>query len=378
MENKGTIAIIIGALLLLVNVLIAVTGTVDGLIEDGVAGMVEEGFDGLDEDGNQDYTADYGDDWLNVSGEKAYFANSITNLEAILADTTVEPTYEMVGPFIYYENTTREIIEFDYEEGSITYSGYETFEWCEDCTWKDDDGVEHASVSGDTVVNQINILWNTQRIAGMGSGIEYGEIFAKAMFAAQMIDFDLSNRAPSIWASEDIEEMAAASGGGRFGNMSAELGVAAAAYSDPTGQTSMWTVAEDHDLTPIKNAFYNANDGNGNCIALTCDIGPVLIAGMGAPSETVTAARAALLGYSDWTSAPEDTAALDWAVYSLAASKSIFDNPAPTREITFKLDSFKTSRSNGSRPAISPKTSFVRSRNNSFFVSFRLKGFSTT
>ena len=54
MENKGTIAIIIGALLLLVNVLIAVTGTVDGLIEDGVAGMVEEGFDGLDEDGNQD------------------------------------------------------------------------------------------------------------------------------------------------------------------------------------------------------------------------------------------------------------------------------------------------------------------------------------
>ena len=323
MENKGTIAIIIGALLLLVNVLIAVTGTVDGLIEDGVAGMVEEGFDGLDEDGNQDYTTDYGDDWLNVSGEKAYFANSITNLEAILADTTVEPTYEMVGPFIYYENTTREIIEFDYEEGSITYSGYETFEWCEDCTWKDDDGVEHASVSGDTVVNQINILWNTQRIAGMGSGIEYGEIFAKAMFAAQMIDFDLSNRAPSIWASEDIEEMAAASGGGRFGNMSAELGVAAAAYSDPTGQTSMWTVAEDHDLTPIKNAFYNANDGNGNCIALTCDIGPVLIAGMGAPSETVTAARAALLGYSDWTSAPEDTAALDWAVYSLAASKFV-------------------------------------------------------
>ena len=129
MENKGTIAIIIGALLLMVNVLIAVTGTVDGLIEDGVAGMVEEGFDGLDEDGNQDYTGDYGDDWLNVSGEKAYFANSITNLEAILADATVEPTYEMVGPFIYYENTTREIIEFDYEEGSITYSGYETFEW---------------------------------------------------------------------------------------------------------------------------------------------------------------------------------------------------------------------------------------------------------
>ena len=322
MENKGTIAIIIGALLLMVNVGIGVTGTIDGIIEGTVADTVAGSYDGLDDDGNQDYTADFDDDWINASGEKAYFANSITNLEEILVDATVEPTYEKVGPFIYYENTTREVIEFDYDEGSITYSGYETFEWCEDCTWTDDDGAEHASVSGDTVVNQINILWNTQRIAGMGSGIEYGEIFAKAMFAAQMIEFDLSNRAPSIWASEDIESMTAAAGGGKFGNMNAELNISAASYS-ATGQTSIWTVSDDHDLTPIKTAFYNANDGFGNCIALTCDIGPVLIAGMGAPSETVTPARAALLGYNDWTSTPEDTTALDWAIYSLAASKFV-------------------------------------------------------
>ena len=322
MENKGTIAIIIGALLLMVNVGIGVTGAIDSIIEGTVADTVAGSYDGLDDDGNQDYTADFDDDWINASGEKAYFANSITNLEEILADATVEPTYEKVGPFIYYENTTREVIEFDYDEGSITYSGYETFEWCEDCTWTDDEGVEHTSVSGDTVVNQINILWNTQRIAGMGSGVEYGEIFAKAMFAAQMIEFDLSNRAPSIWASEEIESMTAAAGGGKFGNMNAELNVSAASYS-ATGQTNIWTISDDHDLTPIKNAFYNANDGYGNCIALTCDIGPVLIAGMGAPSETVTPARAALLGYSDWTSTPEDTVALDWAVYSLAASKFV-------------------------------------------------------
>jgi hypothetical protein len=322
MENKGTIAIIIGALLLMVNVGIGVTGTIDGIIEGTVADTVAGSYDGLDDDGNQDYTADFDDDWINASSEKAYFGNSITNLEEILADSTVEPTYEMLGPFIYYENTTREVIEFDYDEGSITYSGYETFEWCEDCTWADDDGVEHESLPGDTVVNQINILWNTQRIAGMGSGIEYGEIFAKAMFAAQMIEFDLSNRAPSIWASEDIGGMVDAAGGGKFGNMNAELNVSAASYS-ATGQTNIWTIAADHDLTPIKTAFYTANDGYGNCIALTCDIGPVLIAGMGAPSDTVTPARAALLGYSDWTSAAEDTVALDWAIYSLAASKFV-------------------------------------------------------
>jgi hypothetical protein len=321
MENNGTIAMVIGAILLMVNVGIAVTGTIDGVIEGTVAETVASSYDGLDDDGNEDYTADFGDDWINASSEKAYFANSITNLAEVLAGSG--PTYEKVGPFVYYENTTREVIDFDYDEGSITYSGYETFEWCEDCTWADDEGIEHASVSGDTVVNQVNILWNTQRIAGMGSGVEYGEIFAKAMFAAQMVEFDLSNRAPSIWASEDIGAMTEALGGGKFGNMSAELSVAAAAYSDPTGQTSIWTITDDHDLAPIKTAFYTANDGYGNCIALTCDIGPVLIAGMGAPSDTVTPARAALLGYSDWTSAAEDTVALDWAVYSLAASKFV-------------------------------------------------------
>ena len=317
MENNGNIALGVGVILLLLNVGVGVSGVLDGVIEGNVETAVKDGYDGLDDDGNQDYTADFDDEWMNASSTKAYYANSISNLEEVLAGTST-PTYERVGPFIYYENTTREVIEYDYDEGSITYSGYETFEWCEDCTWKGE-----KSVSGDTVVNQINILWNTQRIGGMGSGIEYGEIFAKAMFAAQMIEFDLSNRAPSMWASDDIAAMASAAGGGKFGNMSAELALATAAYSDPTGQTNLWTITDDHDLAPIKTAFYTANDGYGNCIALTCDIGPVLIAGMGAPSETVTPTRAALLGYSNWTSAPEDTAALDWAIYSMAASKFV-------------------------------------------------------
>ena len=320
MENKGTIAIIIGALLLLVNIGIGVTGTIDGIIEGTVADTVAGSYDGLDDDGNQDYTADFDDDWINASSEKAYFANSISNLEEILEDPTVEPTYEMLGPFIYYENTTREVIEFDYDEGSITYSGYETFEWCEDCTWADEEGVDHASVSGDTVVNQINILWNTQRIAGMGSGIEYGEIFAKAMFAAQMIDFDISNRAPSIWASEDIGGMASAAGGSKFGDMSAEEQILLGSYTASLTNSGLdgSMSSGDYDASVINSIFYDASDGSGNCIAITCEIGPVLIAGMGAPSEEVTASRAALYGYSG-----DFAAHMDWAVYSLAASKFV-------------------------------------------------------
>jgi hypothetical protein len=74
----------------------------------------------------------------------------------------------------------------------------------------------------------------------------------------------------------------------------------------------------DYDAAAIKSIFYNANDGSGNCIAITCDIGPVLIAGMGAPSDTVTATRAALYGYSG-----DFATHMDWAVYSLAASKFV-------------------------------------------------------
>ena len=318
MENNGNIALSVGVILLLVNFGVGVSGVLDGVIEGNVETAVKDGYDGLDDDGNQNYTADFDDDWMNASSTKAYFANSISNLEEVLAGTSA-PAYERVGPFIYYENTTREIIEYDYEEGSITYSGYETFEWCEDCTWEGE-----QSVSGDTVVNQINILWNTQRIGGMGSGIEYGEIFAKAMFAAQMIEFDLSNRAPSMWASDDIAAMASAAGGGKFGNMSAEYTVLSNSYGatdHANGGASELPNFEGVSLansSAMKSIFYYANDGHGNCIALTCDIGPVLIAGMGAPSETVTPVRAALLGYAgdDWLDSEE----IDWAVYSLAAS----------------------------------------------------------
>ncbi|MBF93412.1 MAG: hypothetical protein CMB78_06540 [Euryarchaeota archaeon] len=317
-ENKGTMAIGIGALLLLVNVGMAATGFVDNLIQGNVETLVAEGYDGLDEDGNEDYTFDFDEEWLNPSSQKAYFANSISNLDEVQAGA--DPTYERVGPFIFYENTTREILDFDYAEKSITYSGYEVFEWCEDCTWTDDQGVEHASVSGDTVVNQINILWNTQRMGGMGPGIEYGEIFAKAMFAAQMIEFDLKNRAPSVWASDDIEATAVAAGGGKFvfGNMSAvaEYAMLNESFAGTDGSSGVG----NWNTSVIKSIFYNAQDADGNCIALTCDMGPLLIAGMGAPSDTVTPVRAALLGYSG-SEDPAEIQSTDLAVYSLAASK---------------------------------------------------------
>ena len=319
MENKGTIAIGIGALLLMLNGGLAVTGFVDGQIENGVQTLVSEGYDGIDDDGERDYSFDFDEEWLNPSSEKAYFANSITNLEDVLAGS--EPVYERLGPFIYYENTTREVIEYDYDEETITYSGYEVFEWCEDCTWEDEMGVSHASVSGDTIVNQVNILWNTQRIGGMGGasgGIFYGETFARSFFAAGMVEFDLSNRAPSIWASNDISTLAADSGGSWLGDMGPEEQILLGSYASSLETSGLdgSMDGDSYDSSVIASIFYEAKDGSGNRISLTDDIGPLVIAGMGAPSDSVTPARAALYGYSG-----EFQEHMDWAVYSLAATK---------------------------------------------------------
>ena len=265
MTDKRTMAIGIGALLLLVNLGLIVTGFVDGQIESTVEGAVADGMDGMDDDGNMDYTYDYDDDWLNVSGEKAYFANSISNLDDV-QNNGAAPTYEMIGPFIYYENTSREILDFDYDEDTITYTGHEIYEWCEDCTWMDDEGVEHASVSGDTLVNQVNILWNTQRVAGMNTGIEYLEIFAQGMFASQMIEFDLANRAPSIWASEDIASMMTAEGG-----VTGDAALAGA-YLAAGGSSDMSSAFQNLE----QSVMYDAEDPSTEiCIALTCELGPM-------------------------------------------------------------------------------------------------------
>ncbi len=308
-RQKATALIVTGIILLGLNY-VALAGFVAGQVEAGVAEQVATGYDE-----ESDYT---NDDWNNSTAERVYFAYSITNTENLTENSAVGAEFEKMGPFIYEVTTHRELLEFDESAGTVTYSEYDVFDWCADCTWADDDGNEHDSLPGSTNITNANILWNTQRIAGIATGIEYGEIFAKAGFTHMMIDNDLSNKAPSIWASEDIDDIAAAAGGSKFGDMSVEEGVLLDSYQASLAQSGLdgSMAAGDYESSIVKSIYYNANDGYGTCIALTCDIGPMLITGMGAPSDSVTAARAALYGYSG-----DMATHMDWAVYSLAASK---------------------------------------------------------
>ena len=331
-NNKPTIAIGIGALLLLVNIGLAVTGFVDGLIEgaveEQVTGSTDErvDFDAYweDEDGNE-----HPSNWSVSTSERVYFAYSITDQSALSSEDPSQ-AFEKMGPFVYEVTTTREVLEFNETAGTITYSEYDSFEWCEDCTWTNENGTGVASVSGDTEVTNVNILWNTQRIAGLATGITYGETFAKAGFANKMMENELQNKAPSIWAARDIAEMVTgASAQMQAGlNLSAEVADSMApaavldgAYDNWLAQSGASDASPDFS-TSAQSIMFDAGDpSTGICIALTCDIGPMLIVGMGEPSEATTATRATLLGYGSADAATLTN--MDWAVYALAGSEFI-------------------------------------------------------
>lgn len=329
-DNKPTIAIGIGALLLLVNLGLAVTGFVDGLIEGVVEEQVTESMDEQadfdayweDEDGNA-----YPSNWSVSTGERVYFAYSITDETALSSDDPSQ-AFEKMGPFIYEVTTTREVLEFNETAGTVTYSEYDSFEWCENCMWTDEDGTEVASVSGDTEITNVNILWNTQRIAGLATGITYGETFAKAGFANAMIENELQNKAPSIWAAGDIAEsvssasaqiQAAMNVSAEVADSMAPAAVLDGAYDGWLAQSGASDASPDFSVAAQSIMFDAADPSTGICIALTCDIGPMLIAGMGEPSEATTATRAALLGYSSADAAT--LTHIDWAVYALAGAE---------------------------------------------------------
>ena len=323
-QQKASTILTVGILLIGINFL-ALAPFVAGQVEAGVQDVVADGYDGYDDDGNENYTADYDDEWLVSSSERVYFAYTLDNPDGVDAGEAHE--FTKMGPFIYEVTTTREILDFNYDAGEITYSEYDSFEWCETCTWIDDNGDSHNSVPGSTEITQVNILWNTQRIAGISTGIIYGEVFAKAGFANNMIANDLQNRAPSIWAAESIDGMVteyenALQDAGY--NESTAAAIAAPVildlvYDNWNSSSGMGVMDPDFSLSADSILHTAVDPSTGICIALTCEIGPMLIAGMGEPSETVTPMRAALLGYG--STDPVELTHMDWAVYALAGQE---------------------------------------------------------
>ena len=163
-------------------------------------------------------------------------------------------------------------------------------------------------------------------MAGVATGITYGETFAKAGFTQMMLINDMQNRAPSIWASEEIELMvlgvSAALQQAGYEEATADAMAPATLLNGAYDEWLSLSGAEDSGLdfeASAQSILYDAVDpSTGICIALTCDIGPMLVAGMGEPSETTTPARGALFGYG--STDPVVLTHMDWAVYALAGT----------------------------------------------------------
>jgi hypothetical protein len=322
--NRATIILVIGIMLIGVNATI-ITSQFDGLVSDGMAQQVTDAYD---------EQADFDEEWATSISEKVYFGYNLTDIDALSSEDPSN-AYTKEGPWIYNVTSHKEILEWNEADGTMTYSEYEVFEWCESCTWEDRDGSMgqvgdiYDSVPGTNDFKNVNILWTAESIAAIGAvGFSYGEPFAKAGFATNMMTLELSSKAPSIWSAEDISDnIVAASNGMQSAGMNATAANAAAPSYVMTGAYAQWNASAGAGAGIMEPDFTSSAEmiledavdpSTGICIALTCDYGPMIVAGMGAPSEIVTPGRAMLYGYSD-VSEPERTY-IDWAVYALAGS----------------------------------------------------------
>ncbi|MEE2759659.1 MAG: hypothetical protein VYA86_06755 [Candidatus Thermoplasmatota archaeon] len=221
------------------------------------------------------------EEWLNSTSERSFFAWNLSNAAALQSGAETEMEFEKMGPFTYDLTTKREVLYHDEEAGVLTYREYNVYEWSD-------------GMSGDTQLTNINILFNTQKIGAAGSAIDFGSSFVKGAFTTDMLYIDLSERAPSIWVSDDITEAGEEA-------MRAEI--------DWGNSTS--------DNTTLHHVLYDAKDPGDSsvCIALTCDIGPMLMVRLGAPDDGAgSLARATMFGYTGTNDS--ETFARDHALYN--------------------------------------------------------------
>jgi hypothetical protein len=254
------------------------------------------------------------DSWLSSTLERVFFAWDLTNPNDAKADSDGNgaedlgnAVFERNGPFIYNVTAKREVISHNEDQGTLTYSEFNEYEWCAECTWSDENGTEHASVSGTTPITNINILYDTQRIGALGSVIASGPDIVKGTFTKKMLEIDMAERAPSIWTVEELNsdlsvyasnETLVGNGPQQYRDLGAKIHVLTqnSRYDEENLTTFMMTAFNESILNHI---FDNVTDNStGLCIALTCNLGPMLIKRMGAPDTQNSLARAELYGYT--------------------------------------------------------------------------------
>ena len=147
-----------------------------------VEGAVEDNFETFPTDtacANDDCT-EAEEDWATSTGERSYYAWNLTNPTEVMGGA--DPVYEQVGPFDYDITYTREIIAFDEDAGTLTYSESKVYTCAED-----------TATPCDSEVTTTNIPFQPQVVGATGTAISGIMDLTKAGFAAGAINNEMTS-----------------------------------------------------------------------------------------------------------------------------------------------------------------------------------------
>ncbi|MEC7112867.1 MAG: hypothetical protein VXW72_04955, partial [Candidatus Thermoplasmatota archaeon] len=120
------------------------------------------------------------EDWASSTSDRSYYAWNLTNADEVMAGEA--PVYEKLGPFDYEITTTRNIIAFDKEAGTLTYDESKVFT----CAMDDPEDCN-------TPITQLNIPFQPQVVGATGLAIENVMDLTKVGFSAGIMAMELES-----------------------------------------------------------------------------------------------------------------------------------------------------------------------------------------
>ena len=184
----GNQKLIAGAVMVLLN-LVLLSPIATSMVE--VA--VEEEFETYPYDSacaNSDCT-EAEEDWATSTADRTYYAWNLTNAEAVMAGE--EPVYEKLGPFNYEITYTREIVGFDEDAGTLTYTESKAFACAED-----------TPNDCNTEITQLNIPFQPQVVGATGTAINGIMDLTKVGFAAGVMGIELESFSAAKKTADDL------------------------------------------------------------------------------------------------------------------------------------------------------------------------------
>jgi hypothetical protein len=276
-------------------------------------------------------------DWASSTSDRTYYAWNLTNAEEVMAGE--DPVYDMLGPFEYEITTTRNIIAFDKEAGTLTYDESKVFT----CAMDDPEACN-------TPITQLNIPYQPQVVGATGMVVNGIMDVTKVAFTTGMLAQDLESMyagAPTAAAmTQNLADASAAlqiapPDGPGLDAATADAAAPAAladnfwslydasfTASQMVNYSTAFGLGEDFaaNFTGDTNidmhyAFYSAMGPGGEDLSLTGALGATMLAGHCSsfptdPTNPVDATNASIRA-SIWNYTGSDaatTVARDWAM----------------------------------------------------------------